>query len=52
MTDRPKDPLPIVWDPDPAIGDMLKGKKGLVVGIANDQSIAPSSCAPSARTSQ
>ncbi len=40
MTARPIDPLPKVWDPDAAIGDMLKGKKGLVVGIANDQSIA------------
>src|SRR5208283_5937785 len=40
MTTRPIDPLPKVWDPDAAIGEMLKGKKGLVVGIANDQSIA------------
>ncbi len=40
MTARSIDPLPKVWDPDAAIGDMLKGKKGLVVGIANEQSIA------------
>ncbi len=40
MTDRPIDPLPIVGDPDLAIGEMLKGKRGLVVGIANEHSIA------------
>ncbi len=40
MTARPIDTLPKVWDPDASIGEMLKGKKGLVVGIANDQSIA------------
>src|SRR5208283_147875 len=40
MTDRPIDPLPKVWDPDLAIGEMLKGKKGLVVGVANEASIA------------
>ncbi len=40
MTARPVDPLPKVWDPDAAIGEMLKGKKGLVVGIANEHSIA------------
>ncbi len=34
------DPLPRVWDPDARIGDMLRGKRGLVVGIANEQSIA------------
>jgi enoyl-[acyl-carrier protein] reductase I len=39
MTARSIDPLPKVWDPDTAIGDMLKGKKGLV-GVANEQSIA------------
>ena len=37
---RPTDPLPRVWDPDSRVGDMLKGKKGLVVGIANADSIA------------
>ena len=42
MTDpsRPTDPLPRVWDPDSRVGDMLKGKRGLVVGIANADSIA------------
>ena len=40
MTDRPIDPLPKVGDPDLAIGEMLKGKRGLVVGIANEHSIA------------
>ena len=40
MNDRPIDPLPKVWDPDTRIGDMLKGKRGLVVGIANEHSIA------------
>jgi len=39
-TSRPKDPLPTVWDPDSRVGDMLKGKRGLVVGIANADSIA------------
>jgi enoyl-[acyl-carrier protein] reductase I len=34
------DPLPCVWDPDSRVGDMLKGKRGLVVGIANADSIA------------
>ncbi|MFL9824980.1 enoyl-ACP reductase FabI [Rhodoplanes sp. SY1] len=37
---RPIDPLPKVWDPDTRIGDMLKGKRGLVVGVANEHSIA------------
>lgn len=36
----PIDPLPKVWDPDSRIGDMLRGKRGLVVGVANAQSIA------------
>jgi enoyl-[acyl-carrier protein] reductase I len=42
MTDvsRPTDPLPIVWNPDSRVGDMLRGRKGLVVGIANENSIA------------
>ena len=40
MTAEYADPLPKVWDPDAAIGEMLKGKKGLVVGIANEHSIA------------
>jgi enoyl-[acyl-carrier protein] reductase I len=34
------DPLPKVWDENSRIGDMLKGKKGLVVGVANADSIA------------
>jgi enoyl-[acyl-carrier protein] reductase I len=37
---RPTDPLPRVWDPDSRVGDMLKGRRGLVVGIANAESIA------------
>lgn len=40
MADRPVDKLPRIWDPDARIGDMLAGKRGLVVGIANDKSIA------------
>jgi len=34
------DPFPTVWDPNSRIGDMLRGKRGLVVGIANQDSIA------------
>jgi enoyl-[acyl-carrier protein] reductase I len=34
------DPLPKVWDPDLRIGEMLKGKRGLVVGVSNENSIA------------
>lgn len=34
------DPLPKVWDENTRIGDMLKGKSGLVVGVANGDSIA------------
>jgi len=34
------DPLPKVWDPDSRVGDMLRGRRGLVVGIANENSIA------------
>jgi len=34
------DPLPKVWDPNTRIGDMLKGRRGLVVGVANGDSIA------------
>lgn len=37
---RPLDPLPTVWDPESRVGDMLKGKRGLVVGVANADSIA------------
>lgn len=34
------DPLPKVWDENTRIGDMLKGLRGLVVGVANGDSIA------------
>jgi enoyl-[acyl-carrier protein] reductase I len=34
------DPLTPVWDPDSRVGDMLRGLRGLVVGIANEHSIA------------
>ena len=34
------DPLAKVWDPDSRVGEMLKGKKGLVIGVANADSIA------------
>ena len=34
------DPLPKVWDENTRIGDMLKGKRGLIVGVANGDSIA------------
>ena len=29
-----------IWNPESRVGDMLKGKKGLIVGIANQHSIA------------
>ena len=38
--DKPVDPLPKVWNPQDRIGEMLAGKRGLVVGIANESSIA------------
>lgn len=34
------DPLPKLWDESTRIGDMLRGKRGLVVGVANGDSIA------------
>lgn len=34
------DPLPKVWDENSRIGDMLKGRRGLVIGVANAHSIA------------
>jgi enoyl-[acyl-carrier protein] reductase I len=37
---RAIDPLPKVWDPQSRIGEMLAGKRGLIVGIANEHSIA------------
>jgi enoyl-[acyl-carrier protein] reductase I len=48
MTDTPilaaptmaADPLPTVWDPNSRVGEMLKGKRGLVIGVANADSIA------------
>jgi enoyl-[acyl-carrier protein] reductase I len=40
VPETPVDPLEKVWNPDDRIGDMLRGKRGLVVGIANEQSIA------------
>jgi enoyl-[acyl-carrier protein] reductase I len=38
--DMAADPLPIVWDPNSRVGEMLKGKRGLVIGVANADSIA------------
>ena len=35
-----RDPLPTVWDPNSRVGEMLKGKCGLVIGVANADSIA------------
>ena len=34
------DPLPKIWDENTRIGDMLKGRRGLIVGVANEHSIA------------
>ncbi len=34
------DPFPTVWDPQMRVGEMLAGRRGLVVGIANEHSIA------------
>jgi enoyl-[acyl-carrier protein] reductase I len=34
------DPLPKVWDEGSLVGEMLKGKRGLVLGVANGDSIA------------
>jgi enoyl-[acyl-carrier protein] reductase I len=34
------DVLPRVWDPESRVGEMLRGRRGLVVGIANKDSIA------------
>ena len=34
------DPLPKVWHPESRIGDTLRGKRGLVVSVANEHSIA------------
>jgi enoyl-[acyl-carrier protein] reductase I len=40
MTESPADPFEKVWAPDSRVGDMLRGRRGLVVGIANEHSIA------------
>lgn len=37
---RSLDPLPKVWDENARIGEMLRGKRGLVIGVANADSIA------------
>jgi enoyl-[acyl-carrier protein] reductase I len=37
--DKAVDPLPTVWDPSARVGEMLKGKRGLVIGVANADSI-------------
>lgn len=34
------DPLPTVWDPASRVGEILRGRQGLVVGIANESAIA------------
>jgi len=39
-TKQQLDQLPKVWDENTRIGDMLKGKRGLVIGVANEDSIA------------
>lgn len=38
--DKAVDSLPTVWDPNSRVGEMLKGKRGLVIGVANADSIA------------
>jgi len=40
LSNGSNDPLPKVWDENTRIGDMLRGKRGLVVGVANRDSIA------------
>lgn len=40
LSNGSNDPLPKVWDESTRIGDMLRGKRGLVVGVANRDSIA------------
>ena len=37
---RHRDPLPNLWDENSKIGDMLRGRRGLIVGVANEHSIA------------
>ena len=38
--DKAVDPLPTVGDPSARVGEMLKGNRGLVIGVANAESIA------------
>jgi enoyl-[acyl-carrier protein] reductase I len=40
MPQASPDPFPTIWDPASSVGEMLKGRRGLVVGIANEHSIA------------
>jgi enoyl-[acyl-carrier protein] reductase I len=40
MVAPPIDPLAADWNPQDRIGDMPKGRRGLVAGIANAASIA------------
>jgi len=35
-----RDPLPKIWDENSKIGDMLRGRRGLILGVANEHSIA------------
>ncbi len=35
-----RDPLPKIWDENSKIGEMLRGRRGLIVGVANEHSIA------------
>ncbi len=35
-----RDPLPKIWDGNSKIGEMLRGRRGLIVGVANEHSIA------------
>jgi enoyl-[acyl-carrier protein] reductase I len=37
---NPGDPLPKIWDENTPIGEMLKGRRGLIIGVANEHSIA------------
>jgi enoyl-[acyl-carrier protein] reductase I len=34
------DPLPKIWDEEARIGQMLEGRRGLIIGVANEHSIA------------
>ncbi|WP_374309203.1 enoyl-ACP reductase FabI [Methylocella sp.] len=43
-----RDSFPLAWAPETRVGDMLRGRKGLVVGVANADSIAYG-CAASLR---